>query len=275
VTDPRDRFAALAQLPDARIDLAEAALWVAAEEYEDLDVAAYLERLDALAADAVPFVEARVSPEEQIVELNDYLFTGRGFTGNREHYQDPRNSFLNEVLDRRLGLPITLSIVYMEVAGRLGLPVRGIGFPGHFLTQLEGAPEIVIDAFFGRVLSAEDCAERLRTVLGPEAALVPEVHLRAVTPKEILARLLSNLKQVYARSADWVRALACCDRILLLAPEAAEELRDRGLVYERLACFTAAAADLERALELTPDAEASAMLRDRIEALRRCAGPLH
>lgn len=275
MTDPRDRFAAVAQLPDAQIDLAEAALWVAAEEYEDLDVAAYLERIDALAADAAPLVEARVSPVERIAELNSYLFHGRGFTGNREEYQDPRNSFLNEVLDRRVGLPITLSIVYMEVARRLGLPVRGIGFPGHFLAQLEGSPSVVIDAFFGRVLSAEDCVERLRSVLGPEAEFVPEVHLRAATPKEILARLLSNLKQVYARSGDWMRALSCCDRILLLVPEAAAELRDRGLVYERLACFTAAAADFERALELTADIEASGLLRERIEALRRCAGPLH
>ena len=275
MTDPRDRFAAVAQLPDAQIDLAEAALWVAAEEYEDLDVAAYLERIDALAADAAPLVEARVSPVERIAELNSYLFHGRGLTGNREEYQDPRNSFLNEVLDRRIGLPITLSIVYMEVAGRLGLPVRGIGFPGHFLTQLEGAPEVVIDAFFGRMLSTADCAERLRAVFGPEAEFVPEFHLRVATPREILARLLGNLKQLYAQSGDWVRTLACCDRILLVLPDAAAEFRDRGLVYERLACFTAAVADLERSLELTSDAEASTLLRDRIEALRRCAGPLH
>jgi len=275
VTEPRERFTALAGLPDDRVDLAEAALWVAAEEYEDLDVPAYLERLDALADDAAPMVGTRVSPVDRVAELNVFLFRGRGFTGNQERYEDPRNSFLNEVLDRRVGLPITLSIVYMEVARRLGLPVRGIGFPGHFLAQLEGSPGVVIDAFFGRLLSAEDCVERLRSVLGPEAELVPEVHLRAATPKEILARLLSNLKQVYARSGDWMRALSCCDRILLLAPDVAGELRDRGLVYERLACFTAAAADLERALELTSDAEASGLLRERIDALRRCAGPLH
>ncbi|MEE2677952.1 MAG: tetratricopeptide repeat protein [Myxococcota bacterium] len=275
MTEPRERFTALAGLPDDRVDLAEAALWVAAEEYEDLDVPAYLERLDALADDAAPMVGTRVSPVDRVAELNVFLFRGRGFTGNQERYEDPRNSFLNEVLDRRVGLPITLSIVYMEVARRLGLPVRGIGFPGHFLAQLEGSPGVVIDAFFGRLLSAEDCVERLRSVLGPEAELVPEVHLRAATPKEILARLLSNLKQVYARSGDWMRALSCCDRILLLAPDVAGELRDRGLVYERLACFTAAAADLERALELTSDAEASGLLRERIDALRRCAGPLH
>ena len=275
MTDPRERFTALAELPDDRVDLGEAALWVAAEEYEDLEVPAYLERLDALADDAAPLVGTRVSPVDRVAELNDFLFRGRGFTGNQERYEDPRNSFLNEVLDRRVGLPITLSIVYMEVARRLGLPVRGIGFPGHFLAQLEGSPSVVIDAFFGRVLSAEDCVERLRSVLGPEAEFVPEVHLRAATPKEILARLLSNLKQVYARSGDWMRALSCCDRILLLVPEAAAELRDRGLVYERLACFTAAAADFERALELTADIEASGLLRERIEALRRCAGPLH
>ncbi|HJO24346.1 MAG: tetratricopeptide repeat protein [Myxococcota bacterium] len=273
--DPRERFAALAQRPDEQVDLAEAALWVAAEEYEGLDVAVYLEQLEVLATDAAPLVGASATPVERISALNDYLFRARGFTGNREHYEDPRNSFLNEVLDRRVGLPITLSIVYMEVAGRLGLSVRGVGFPGHFLAQLEGSPEVVVDAFFGQLLGPEDCVERLRSVLGPEAELVPELHLRVATRKEILARLLSNLKQIYAGSGDWVRALACCDRILLLAPDAAAELRDRGLVYEQLACFTAAAADLERVLELTPDSELSAALRDRIEALRRCAGPPH
>ena len=275
MTAPRERFAALAQLPDEQIDLAEAALWVAAEEYEDLDVSAYVERLDALATGAAPLVWARVTPVEQIAELNDYLFRGRGFTGNWDRYEDPRNSFLNEVLDRRRGLPITLSIVYVEVARRLGLPMCGVGFPGHFLAKLDGSPEVVVDAFFGRVLSADDCAERLRSVLGPDAELVPEFHLRAATRKEILARLLTNLKQLYAGSRDWGRSLACCDRILLLAPDAAAELHDRSLVYEQLACFTAAAADLERALELTPDADASEMLRDRIEGLRRCAGPPH
>ncbi len=273
--DPRERFAALAQRPDEQVDLAEAALWVAAEEYEGLDVAVYLEQLEVLATDAAPLVGASATPVERISALNDYLFRARGFTGNREHYEDPRNSFLNEVLERRVGLPITLSIVYMEVAGRLGLSVRGVGFPGHFLAQLEGSPEVVVDAFFGQLLGPEDCVERLRSVLGPEAELVPELHLRVATRKEILARLLSNLKQIYAGSGDWVRALACCDRILLLAPDAAAELRDRGLVYEQLACFTAAAADLERVLELTPDSELSAALRDRIEALRRCAGPPH
>jgi regulator of sirC expression with transglutaminase-like and TPR domain len=273
--DPRERFAALAQRPDEQVDLAEAALWVAAEEYEGLDVAVYLEQLEVLATDAAPLVGASATPVERISALNDYLFRARGFTGNREHYEDPRNSFLNEVLDRRVGLPITLSIVYMEVAGRLGLSVRGVGFPGHFLAQLEGSPEVVVDAFFGQLRGPEDCVERLRSVLGPEAELVPELHLRVATRKEILARLLSNLKQIYAGSGDWVRALACCDRILLLAPDAAAELRDRGLVYEQLACFTAAAADLERVLELTPDSELSAALRDRIEALRRCAGPPH
>ena len=273
--DPRERFAALAQRPDEQVDLAEAALWVAAEEYEGLDVAVYLEQLEVLATDAAPLVGASATPVERISALNDYLFRARGFTGNREHYEDPRNSFLNEVLDRGVGLPITLSIVYMEVAGRLGLSVRGVGFPGHFLAQLEGSPEVVVDAFFGQLLGPEDCVERLRSVLGPEAELVPELHLRVATRKEILARLLSNLKQIYAGSGDWVRALACCDRILLLAPDAAAELRDRGLVYEQLACFTAAAADLERVLELTPDSELSAALRDRIEALRRCAGPPH
>ena len=272
---PRDRFSAAIERPESQIGLAETALWVAAEEYPDLDVPAYLARLDAMAQEAGPRVRAAGSLAERVDCLNDYLFRERGFSGNHERYDDPRNSFLNEVLDRGRGLPITLSIVYVEVGQRLGLPVCGVGFPGHFLAKLEGESEILVDAFFGCTLTRDDCTERLRAVLGADAQLVPRDHLRAATTREILARLLTNLKQLYGRAGDWLRTLACSDRLLLLMPDSPSELRDRALTYEQLECFAAAASDVERLLEIVPELGSGSPLRERLAELRRRAGPLH
>ena len=272
---PRDRFSAAIERPESQISLAETALWVAAEEYPELDVPAYRARLDTLAREAGPGVRAAGSPAERVECLNDYLFRERGFSGNRERYDDPRNSFLNDVLDRGCGLPITLAIVYIEVGRRLGLPLRGVGFPGHFLAKLEGDSEILVDAFFGCTLTRDDCAERLRAVLGADAQLVPREHLRAATTHEIIARMLTNLKQLYLRNGDWLRSRACCDRLLLLMPDSPSELRDRAMTYEQLEYFTAAASDLERLLEIIPERGRGDPLRVRLATLRQRAGPLH
>ena len=222
-----------------------------------------------LAAGAEPRLHEVDSDAERVVRLTDHLFAENGLRGNSEQYDDPRNSFLNEVLDRGRGIPITLSIVTMEVARRLGLAVRGVSFPGHFLAKLDGEPEVLLDAFFGRVLSRVECEARLRALAGPDVTLVPQLHLRAASPREILVRLLGNLKHLYSRQRDWGRTLGCCERILLLHPAAPLELRDRGLVYERLDCHAAAAADLARFLELAPDDESSAQVAARLTALRR------
>ncbi|HEY8156570.1 MAG TPA: tetratricopeptide repeat protein [Myxococcota bacterium] len=276
--NPRDAFAELLRGPDERIDLARSALLIAAEEYPSLDVAHYLDRLDALAREVAPRLEGAHSAAERVSVLNRFLFAERGFAGNREHYEDPRNSFLNEVLDRCAGIPITLSLVYMEVARRAGVAVDGVGFPGHFLVKLgePGQPgPIVVDAFFGTVLTREECQLRLAAVLGAAAQLRPELHLRKASAREILVRLLGNLKVLYVRSADFGRALACCERILLVEPDAPHELRDRGLVYEKLECFGAAAADLERFLEIAPDDESAAAVRERLASLRPRLRHLH
>ena len=271
---PRDRFADC--ITGVRIDLAEAALLIAAEEYPSLDVAGYLSSLDDLAARGRENLEGAGDTVEQVERLNRYLFVERGFAGNREHYEDPRNSFINEVIDRRSGIPITLALVYMEVARRLGLDFEGICFPGHFLIKCgDGDGEIVVDPFSGVVLSPRECQERLTAVLGEGVVLDHEVHLRAADPREILVRMLTNLKLLYVRSGDFDRALSCCDRILLLIPDAPHELRDRGLVFEQLECFGAAAADLERFLALAPRDPSAAPLRARLPALRERAGRLH
>ncbi len=273
--DPRERFAAAVRAPDSTLDLAECALLVAAEEYPDLDVAHYLGRLDALAeAAAVPIADAR-SDEQRVATLNRHLFVDLGFAGNQQHYEDPRNSFLNDVLDRGRGIPITLAIVYMEVGRRLGLPVEGVGFPGHFLAKYVGDTQIVIDPFFGRILSEPQCAARLRAALGPDVEWEPRIHLRAATPREILVRLLTNLKHLYFRQEDYGRTLAASERILLITPDAPLELRDRGLLYERFDCFAAASADFERFLELAPDDPTTGAIRERLASSRRRVGRLH
>jgi len=273
--NPRDAFAEVLRAPDERIDLARSALLIAAEEYPALDIARYLARLDELAREVAPRLLPARTAAERVAVLNRFLFAERGFAGNREHYEDPRNSFLNEVLDRCAGIPITLSLVYMEVARRAGVEVDGVGFPGHFLVKHGTEDLIVVDAFFGTVLTREECQVRLAAVLGAAAQLRPELHLRKASAREILVRLLGNLKVLYVRSADFGRALACCERILLVAPDAPHELRDRGLVYEKLECFGAAAADLERFLELAPDDESAAAVRERLATLRPRLRQLH
>ena len=269
----RERFAALAAAPDERINVAEAALFIAQEEYPRLEIGAYLARFEELADAARLDVHCDMSPAEQVARLNHFLFVVQRFTGNNDDYYNPRNSFLNEVLDRHTGIPITLSVVYSEVAQRLGLPVYGVSFPGHFLAKYAGTPEILIDPFFGRVISAAECAERLRSIYGKDAQLDRRL-LRPASPREILVRMLSNLKQVYIEHADHVRALSCIDRILLLVPDLPRELRDRGILYQRLECFAAALRDLERYLQLAPNDESAPLIRETLPELQRQAARL-
>jgi regulator of sirC expression with transglutaminase-like and TPR domain len=267
MSEARKRFAELAARPDGEIDVAEAALVIAQEEYPALEVDNYLKDLDDLAAAAGHELRGAYSATAKVARLNHFLFVQCGFTGNSEQYYDARNSFLNEVLERRTGIPITLSIVYCEVGQRLGLPVYGVSFPGHFLVKCVAEPEIIIDAFFGTIISLEECERRLRGVYGSEARL-EERLLRPATPRAILARMLSNLKQVYVEQRDLLRALACVDRILLLTPEAPRELRDRGILYHRLECFAAALRDLERYLQRAPDDDGADAVRAIIPGLR-------
>jgi regulator of sirC expression with transglutaminase-like and TPR domain len=235
VSSPREAFARIAARPDPEIDLAEAALWIAAEEYPDLVVADELDRLDALGAAAA----ARVAREERLAPrveaLNHFLFTEQGFRGNRDDYYDPRNSYLNEVLERRLGIPISLSLVYLAVAGRAGIEASGISFPGHFLLKCSGSEgELVVDAFAGATLGIAECQRRLSAAAGRPIPLDPALHLRAASPREILVRVLTNLKQIFVGRADFGSALSCSDRILLLVPDAPREHKEREALRARV-----------------------------------------
>jgi len=263
----------MAAQPDEGIDVARAALLVAQEEYPQLEVDTYLAQLDQLAKAAAAGMRSRMSAAEQVAALNHFLFVEQGFVGNNENYYDPRNSYLNEVLDRRTGIPISLGVVYSEVAQRLGLPVYGVSFPGHFLAKYLGDPEIIIDPYFGTVISEKECAQRLRGIYGAKARFDRKL-LHPAGPREILVRLLSNLKQIYVDSSDFTRALACVDRILLLVPDEGREFRDRGILYQRLECYTAALRDFEAYLRLLPDDNAAPLIRENLPDLYRQAALL-
>ncbi len=259
--------------------LAEGALLIAQEHYPDLDVARYLARLDTMGA----VLRARLSEEagdvERIRALNRFLFEEQGFGPNASDFADPRNSFLNEVLERRVGIPITLSIVYIEVGRRIGLALDGLSFPQHFLVRCalaDGAA--VLDPFLGGAsLSIDELQRRLGALrLGhrPSRAEVSAL-LTAASRREILARMLRNLKAVYLEAERFGDALVAVDRIVMLTPTAATELRDRGWLYHRLDCFGAALADYRRYLELAPLAADADEVRSRVVELQILASRLN
>ncbi len=272
--EAREQFLRIARLPDERIDLAEAALWVAAEQYEGLDVPGYLARLEDFAERARTSVSGAETLAERIAALNRFLYDEQSFRGNRSDYYDARNSFLNEVIDRRTGIPITLAVVYLSVASRLGLPVHGVGFPGHFLLKCAAPDEILIDPFEGTLLTRADCEARWRATLGADTPFDAR-SLEPAPARQTLARLIGNLKQIFLAQQDWPRALACIERILALEPDAPLELRDRGLLYARLECFSAAAADLQRFLALAPNDPTAEGVRQQLVELIRSSPTLN
>lgn len=265
----RQRFYQEIHQPPDQIDLAKAALYLAQEEYPDLDVEEYLSALDAMAVEVRERLPREPYPLRIIQTLNRYFYEDLQFRGNTERYDDPRNSYLNEVIDRRTGIPITLSLVYLEVAGRIDFPMVGVGMPGHFLIRPIGDEmQIFVDPFHqGEVLFAEDCQERLSQVYGRPMALRPE-FLEAVSPHYFLARMLTNLKGVYLKQEDWLRAIAAIDRILLLLPQSWMEQRDRGLLYYQLGRWTEAQQDLEHYLTSAPSTVSDApRIRDLLKRI--------
>jgi regulator of sirC expression with transglutaminase-like and TPR domain len=263
-------FSLAALSPDP--DLAIAALMIARIEFPKLDAGPYLDRLDAIGMEAKQRVAAaavvpgdappRVDPDRyaRVMALNDYLFNELHFVGNQVQYEDPRNSFLNEVIDRRTGIPITLALLYMEIARRAGLNVEGINFPGHFLLRCRarlGLPyseDLIIDAFHGGALLSEDaCRELLRRHAGDEAVFDSRLLGRATKP-QILARMLLNLKRVYVRLHSFPQARDVTELLLAVDPSAAHELRDRGLLAYNLKDFSSALRDLQAYLQIAPAA---------------------
>lgn len=278
-TAAAERWRELAVAEDARIDLTEAALLIAGDEYPGLDVAAYRSQIDELAGALRRRLRQDISTGDCIRMLNRYVFEELGFTGNDADYYDPRNSYLNDVLDRRVGIPITLSLVYMEIGRRIGLAMHGISFPSHFLVKCvvrDGA--IILDPYAGGAsLSLDDLRERL-AALSQGLSLPDEVVkglLAAAKPRDILVRMLRNLKGIYLNAANPAKALCAANRIIELAPDAADEYADRGRIYQDLECFRAALTDFESYLSLRPEAQDAAAVKQRIAELRPLAARLN
>jgi len=271
-------FESIVNSSEQDLNLAEGALLIAQDEYPHLDPAPYLARLDAIAEEVRARLAGESDPPHVVRVMNQYLFLEEEFNGNLADYSDPRNSYLNEVLERRLGIPISLSVLYLEVAWRLGLPFEGVSFPGHFLVRCaHGGGYIVIDPFFkGISLGAEDLRDRARRLTGEEMTeSVLSSWLASVSKRSILLRMLRNLKAIFLGKGAYDRALAVIERMVLLAPDAAGEIRDRGHAYRALECFRPALADYVRYLELAPDAEDATEIRLAVMELEKAAAKIN
>lgn len=267
---PRARFAAQVGRPDAEIDLIEAALLIAAEHDTDLDLAACRAELDALVQRART---ALLAPQPDVGQLCWFIAQAEGFRGNARDYYNPDNSYLDRVLATRAGIPISLALIYLRVAEALGLDAAGVGFPGHFLVRVAlpgSADGELIDPFTGRTLSRDDCRALLQT--GTRGAMeFSDQLLQPVRKREILQRMLRNLKMIYLQREDFGESLSLCDRLLLLDADSLQEVMDRALILEKLECFGPAADELERLAartELAARPEAAASIRRKIEQLR-------
>ncbi|HUE86710.1 MAG TPA: transglutaminase-like domain-containing protein [Vicinamibacterales bacterium] len=294
MTSPRTLAQQLADAADRPgPDLAAPAFLVARLEYRKLDPGPYLDCLDAWGEAALHRIAADPGHEAPLAArvdaLNHYLFTVLGFVGNREQYEDPRNSCLNEVLDRRTGIPITLALVYIEIARRAGIRAEGVNFPGHFLVRVlhdlhtdDQDEGLIVDAFHGgAILNEHDCRLLLHRHMGEEAAWQPELLARA-TRRQILVRMLLNLKRLYVRWRSFPQARSVADLLLALSPSAVTELRDRGLLAYHMNDFPAALRDLEEYLKLAKLGESDEELKkdnqqvwEHVKTLRRRVASLN
>lgn len=265
-------------VPDEKINLLRASLLIAAEIYPALDIACYVSRIDEWATairQQLPD-DAQPATEVLLAALNRFLFDELGFYGNTDDYYDPRNSYMNEVLDRRRGIPITLSVIYIELGRRLGLRLYGVSFPGHFLVKLRyGGGELVLDPFHGGIsLSKNELTERLLEVFEAEVNdLSP--FLAAANNREILVRMLLNLKGIYHKQGETEKTLDVVNKILILDPSLDSQYRDRGLLLYSLECYHSALEDLRNYLQAQPEADDSEMIRELIIGLQSEYGHLN
>jgi len=274
-----ERFRKIVAGHDENINLAEAALLIATGEYPQLDVGYYLAQFEVLAATLKKRLRADISAADKILMLNRYLFDELGFHGNTKNYYDPRNSFLSDVLDRKLGIPLTLAIVYIEIGRRIGLPVHGVSFPGHFLVKCslrEGA--VILDPYArGVSLGFDDLKQRILNLdnsTEPSRSVIAGM-LAAASNRDILVRLLRNLKSIYTQQKDWMKALSVADQIICVTPDMAEEYRDRGMYYLNLECFRGALFDLQAYLKMLPNARDADRVRSRLVELHTRASRLN
>lgn len=268
-----DYFASLVADDDA-IPLTETALAIAQDAYPDLDLQAELAALDVLAVRLKRRIAEGTPAIQRLRLLNHFFYRDLGFGANANDYYDPDNSYLNVVLKQRRGIPISLGVLFMELGQQIGLPLKGVSFPNHFLVRMTiPAGEVILDPLTGETLSKEQLQEMLDPFLEREGITgsneVPlGLFLQVAGHREIVARMLRNLKAIYLQESRWQRLLAVQNRLVILLPDSIEEVRDRGLAYANLECFRPALEDLEAYVQARPDAADTTQIRDRMPALR-------
>jgi regulator of sirC expression with transglutaminase-like and TPR domain len=273
-----DYFAALVA-EDASLSLVEAAAAIGQDEFPDLDTQSVLAEIDSLAARLKRRIPADAVPVQRLRWLNRFFFQELGFAGNVNNYYDPHNSYLHRVLKTRRGIPITLAVLYIELATQIGLTARGVSFPGHFLIKLKMPQgEVVLDPFTGQSLSREELDDLLAPYkrnrgLHGEFDTPLGLFLQAAPARDVVARVLRNLKEIHRTAEDWVALLGVLNRLVVLLPQAWEELRDRGLTHAELGHNAAAAADLAAYLEHADDAQDRAAIAQRLAELPDCGTP--
>lgn len=279
---PLDYFAALVH-SDAHFPLLEAAASIAQDEYPELDLQQVLGEVDQVQARLKRRIPANASPLQRLRQLNQFFFTELGFGGNANNYYDPENSFLHTVLTTRRGIPVSLAVLWLELAHASGLRARGVAFPGHFMVKVVlPNGQVVIDPLTGQSLGREELLERLEPY--PYARKLSEddmplgLYLQAAMPRDIVARMLRNLKEIFRAQQDWERLLAVQNRLVVLLPQVWQERRDRGLLHADHGDPAQAIADLEAYLAHVPDktteqnARETAAIAERLHALRRSVG---
>ncbi len=255
---------------DASLSVLETAIAIAHDDYPALDCQTVLAEIDGLAARLKSRIAADAAPMQRLRLLNRFFFQELGFSGNVNDYYDARNSYLHAVLQTRRGIPITLALLYAEIAGQIGLTASGISFPGHFLVKLRMPQgEVIIDPFTGQSMSRDSLDAllvpyRRREGLPGASALPLALFLQVATPREVIARMLRNLKEIHRGSDDWTRLHAVLQRLVILLPDAWEERRDRGLAAARLGAVTSAVADLSAYLDHVPHAGDRLAIVDRL-----------
>jgi regulator of sirC expression with transglutaminase-like and TPR domain len=255
------------RLPEAELGLDRAALYLAGEACPSLEPQRYLEQLDALAAQVREIAGPAAGPEALVQGLHHHIFETLAFTGNPADYYNPDNSYLNRVLDTRAGIPITLSVLYMEVARRLGVECRGIGLPGHFVVRVEPL-DLYLDPFHGGLLlSAGDCRRLVQDMFGPSAPWRDE-FLTPYTKRDILFRMLTNLKQIFLGNREYHRAVTTLEQMTLVHPDAPPPYKELGWCHLRLEQPQRALECLERYLKLDPAAEDANLVRQQVQALQ-------
>ncbi len=277
VPTPLAYFASLVE-SDEQFPLLEAAACLAQDEYPELDVQRVLGDVDQLLARLKRRLPADASALQRLRLLNQFFFRELSFGGNLNDYYDPDNSYLNAVLRTRRGIPITLAVIWLELAQGLGLHARGVAFPGHFMVKVTlPKGQVIIDPFTGQSLGREELSERLepyrqRSGLVDEFEVPMGLYLQSATPREIIARMLRNLKEIYKGQSDAARLIAVLDRLLVLQPQAWSEYRDRGLAWAEQGEAARALSDLQVYLEHAEDAFDLDEVNQRIEQLRRALG---